>query len=59
MVWEADGIRDQPHHRTQLFNRFEKALIDSKKPYVLVKGEFEDRLDLCKTKIKNLLKQIH
>jgi len=59
VAWEADSIRDQPHHRTQLFNRFEKALIDSKKPYVLVKGEFEDRLDLCKTKIKNLLKQIH
>ncbi|MFT5847845.1 MAG: NadR type nicotinamide-nucleotide adenylyltransferase [Psychroserpens sp.] len=55
-VWEADGIRDQPNDRQQLFNRFEKELIDSKKPYVLVKGSFQERLDTCKTQIENLLK---
>ncbi len=57
--WKADGIRDEPSHRTQLFNRFQQVLIDSKKPYVLVKGEFKERLDLCKTQIKHLLKQKH
>ena len=55
-VWEADGIRDQPNNRQQLFNRFEKELKDLKKPYVLIKGSFEERLDICKTQIENLLK---
>ena len=59
VAWEADGIRDQPNHRTQLFNRFEQVLIDSKKPYVLVKGEFEERLHFCKTQIENLLKEMY
>ncbi|TXE15805.1 ATP-binding protein [Psychroserpens burtonensis] len=55
-VWEADGIRDQPNNREQLFNRFEQALIDSNKPYALVKGSFKERLNICKTQIENLLK---
>ena len=59
VVWKADGIRDQPEHRGQLFNRFEQALIDSKKPYVVVKGEFEERLNFCKVQIKNLLKDTY
>jgi NadR type nicotinamide-nucleotide adenylyltransferase len=58
-IWEADGIRDQPKNRQQLFNRFEQALIVSQKPYVLVKGSFEERLSNCKIQIENLLKQIH
>jgi nicotinamide riboside kinase len=55
-VWENDGIRDQPNNRQQLFNRFEQTLIDSNKPYVLVKGSFEERMITCKTQIENLLK---
>lgn len=58
-VWEADGIRDQPKNRQQLFNRFEQALIVSQKPYVLVTGSFEERLSNCKIQIENLLKQMH
>lgn len=57
--WEADGIRDQPNNRLQLFNRFEQALIDSKKPYIVVKGGFEERLNTCKTHIDELLKKAH
>ncbi|MCD2257933.1 AAA family ATPase [Psychroserpens luteolus] len=56
-VWEADGIRDQPHNRLQQFNRFEQALIASKKPYIVVKGGFEERLNYCKTHIDELLKK--
>tara|TARA_B100000809_G_scaffold266141_1_gene327517 strand:- start:5261 stop:5827 length:567 start_codon:yes stop_codon:yes gene_type:complete len=55
-VWEPDGIRDQPNNRQQLFNHFEQALIESNKPYVLVKGSFEERLIICKAQIENLLK---
>lgn len=58
MAWEADGVRDQPNNRLQLFNRFEHALIDSKKPYVLVKGHFEERLNICKAHINELLKRL-
>ena len=58
-TWEADGIRDQPNNRLQLFNRFEQALIDSKKPYIVVKGGFEERLNTCKTHIDELLKKAH
>ncbi|WP_047549950.1 AAA family ATPase [Psychroserpens sp. Hel_I_66] len=57
--WEADGIRDQPKNRLKLFNLFQKELINTKKPYVLVKGTFEERLNLCKTQIDNLLKKEH
>nr|WP_321221763.1 ATP-binding protein [uncultured Psychroserpens sp.] len=55
-VWEDDGIRDQPNNRQQLFDSFEDALKDFKKPYVIVKGSFEERLEFCKTQIDNLLK---
>nr|WP_299272825.1 ATP-binding protein [uncultured Psychroserpens sp.] len=57
MVWEADDIRDQPHNRLNLFNRFEQALIDAKKPYIVVKGRFEERLETCKKHIDELLKK--
>nr|WP_321232524.1 ATP-binding protein [uncultured Psychroserpens sp.] len=59
LVWEADGIRDQPNNRFHLFNRFEQALNDAKKPYVIVKGSFEQRLTICKTQIEKLLKKTH
>lgn len=58
-VWEADGIRNQPNNRRQLFNLFEQALIDANKPYTLVEGSFEERLSNCKIQIENLLKQMH
>jgi len=56
-VWEADGIRDQPQNRSQMFSAFEQELINSKKPYTLVKGSFEHRLNICKSQIDNLLKK--
>ena len=53
--WEADGIRDQPNTRLQMFTAFEQELIDSKKRYSIVKGSFEQRLNLCITQINELL----
>ena len=53
--WEADGIRDQPNSRLQMFSAFEQALIDSKKRYIIVKGSFEERLNMCITQINELL----
>ena len=57
--WEADGIRDQPNTRLQMFTAFEQALIDSKKRYSIVKGSFEQRLNLCITQINELLNTVN
>jgi len=59
MSWEADGIRDQPNTRLQMFNAFEQALIDSKKKYCIVKGSFEERLNICITQINKFLNSIN
>lgn len=59
MPWEADGIRDQPNSRLQMFNVFEKALVDSKKTYCIVKGTFEERLNICITQINKLLNKVN
>ncbi len=55
--WEDDGIRDQPNQRLQLFNRFEDELIKANKPYIILKGTLEERLEICKTHINSLLRQ--
>ncbi|WP_026754155.1 AAA family ATPase [Sediminibacter sp. Hel_I_10] len=55
--WEADGIRDRPEHRLELFKRFEKALQTHNKPYVTLKGSFEEKRSTCIRHIDQLLKQ--
>lgn len=57
--WEADGIRDQPNTRLQMFSAFEQALIDSKKKYSIVTGSFEQRLNSCVTQINELLNTVN
>lgn len=57
--WESDGIRDQPNNRLQMFNTFEQALVNSKKKYVVVKGSFEERLNMCITQINELLNTLN
>ena len=54
--WEADDIRDRPNAREEFFKVFEEALLKSNKPYVLVKGTYEERLKFCISQIENLLK---
>ncbi|WP_323787169.1 ATP-binding protein [Psychroserpens sp.] len=57
--WEADGIRDQPNSRLKMFTAFEQALVDSKKKYCIVKGSFEERLNICITQIHELLNKVN
>jgi NadR type nicotinamide-nucleotide adenylyltransferase len=59
MPWKADSIRDQPNTRLQMFTLFEQALVDSKKRYIIVKGSFEERLNICITQIQELLNQLN
>lgn len=56
LAWEADSVRDQPHNRKGMFEHFLNALEESKKPFVVIKGSFEERLETCKEHINNLLK---
>lgn len=55
-VWEADDIRDRPHDRSLLFESFLRALQIANKPYVVLKGSFEERLNECQKHIDKLLK---
>ena len=42
--WEDDGLRDSQEYRDNSFVLFEKALIDYQKPYILISGNQEERL---------------
>lgn len=55
--WVADDIRDRPNSRIEMFNAFEQALVDYNKTYSIVKGRFEERLNMCITQINELLKK--
>jgi len=55
--WEADDLRDRPEQRLEMFNAFEKALIDYKRPYVLLKGDKETRFKKATEIIDKLLRQ--
>ncbi|PNQ75048.1 nicotinate-nucleotide adenylyltransferase [Hanstruepera neustonica] len=54
--WETDGIRDKPNDRQEMFEVFQRTLIDHKKPYVLLSGTFQDRLKTAIEHIDKLLK---
>jgi NadR type nicotinamide-nucleotide adenylyltransferase len=54
--WEADDLRDKPHHRELMFKAFEDVLIKYKRPYVLLKGNKTERLQKAINHIDNLLK---
>ncbi len=54
--WEADNLRDKPNERLRMFKAFEDTLIANKKPYVLLKGNQEERLEKAIKHIDKLLK---
>lgn len=41
--WEEDDLRDRPKQRLKMFTAFEEALQKNNKPYLLLKGNKEDR----------------
>ena len=53
--WEADDLRDKPDERERMFKAFELALKTYKKPYVLLKGDKKERLELAIKHIDKLL----
>ena len=54
--WTPDDLRDKPHDREGMFQRFQKALEQSQKPYFILKGDREARLKSAIEKIDQLLK---
>jgi HTH-type transcriptional repressor of NAD biosynthesis genes len=42
--WEEDDLRDRPGLRLEMFNAFEKSLIDNNRTYIVLKGDKETRL---------------
>jgi len=55
--WEADDLRDKPHEREKMFKAFETALKTYNRPYVLIKGNKEERLKIAIQYIDNLLQK--
>ena len=53
--WEADDLRDKPTKREAMFNAFQKELIKQNRPYVLLKGNKNQRLEIAITHINKLL----
>jgi NadR type nicotinamide-nucleotide adenylyltransferase len=54
--WEKDDLRDKPNEREKMFKAFEDELIRHNRPYVVLKGNRENRLALAIKHIDNLLK---
>ncbi|UKM65874.1 ATP-binding protein [Flavobacteriaceae bacterium GSB9] len=55
--WEADDIRDRPLQRDKMFEAFQNELIKAKRPYVLLKGNKEERFNTAVKYIDQLLKK--
>jgi NadR type nicotinamide-nucleotide adenylyltransferase len=53
--WEEDDLRDRPELRLEMFNAFEKSLIDNNRPYILLKGDRETRLKKATEAINKIM----
>lgn len=53
--WEADDLRDKPNERQEMFLAFESALKKHNRPYVLLKGSKQERLETAIHHIDKLL----
>lgn len=53
--WEADDLRDKPHERERMFDAFKTALVDYKKPFVILRGNKQERFNLAVKHIDKLL----
>jgi NadR type nicotinamide-nucleotide adenylyltransferase len=56
MPWQADGVRDRPNERENMFVAFKDELIKNNISYVQLNGGFEKRLETAVKHIDKLLK---
>lgn len=54
--WVADGLRDLPHLRKEMFSLFKQALETRNIPFILVRGDWYQREKIIVEAIDNLLK---
>jgi len=54
--WTQDDLRDKPHDRERMFQRFHNTLEQHQKPYFILKGSREERLKSAVKKIDQLIK---
>lgn len=57
--WVEDDLRDRPHQRESMFAKFKEPLDFYEKPYVILKGNLEERFHTAVKKIEELLKYKH
>jgi NadR type nicotinamide-nucleotide adenylyltransferase len=55
--WVPDDLRDKPHDRDGMFRRFHHSLLKTKRPFVILKGDEDQRLETAIKHIDELLKQ--
>lgn len=55
-IWEADDLRDRPHNREEMFCIFETELKKQGFPYIVLKGNQEERFEKAIRVIDALLK---
>jgi len=54
--WIADGMRDLSDNRQDMFNVFKHELEVRKIPYLLVKGNYEEREHFVKTELNKMIR---
>jgi NadR type nicotinamide-nucleotide adenylyltransferase len=54
--WKKDNLRDRPEQRLEMFKAFENALKKHHRPYILLKGNKKDRLEIAINEIDKILK---
>ncbi|MEX2350034.1 MAG: ATP-binding protein [Flavobacteriaceae bacterium] len=57
--WVPDDLRDRPEDREKLFKLFEKELKQTNKPYIVISGNYKQRVQKAKNAVDTLLKKAH
>ena len=55
--WEADDLRDRPEQRLEMFTAFESALKKHERPYQLLKGDKQTRLQAAVKVIDKIISE--
>jgi len=54
--WVPDDLRDKPHEREPMFQRFRHTLQTTNRPFITLSGEENERFETAVSKINELLK---
>ena len=55
--WVDDGTRDFPNDRKRHMQKIKKELKLSKRPYIMIRGDYDERFKTAKKAINNLIQQ--